>query len=86
MSDKIAKLTKVAGVPPSDADTYEELIKNHLSKLTLEQKQMRPDSLVICGMNNDRSVYSIVEGAGTANVVGMIEMVKQCIMLDMLGE
>ena len=85
-SNKVVKLTKVVTEKEAKEKTYRECLDLHISKLDARQAGSIPVVMFIGALLEDGTVYSVLAGDDGAQFVGALEILKQYVMLDMLGE
>lgn len=76
----IGLVTKTATASVPIRKTYLQLIEDHISRLTDEQKNSTVETLIICGEHDDGVYYVVLAGESVSAAVGLLEINKMSIM------
>jgi len=61
--------------------TYKQVILDHLEKTPKEYLDAEVDMLMLVGVTEHRSVYSIVHGDDRLRLIGMLDMIKHYLVI-----
>lgn len=85
-NNKVVKLTKVVVEKETKEKSYLECLELHIGKLDKTQAESIPVVMFVGALLEDGTVYSVLAGEDGAQFVGALEILKQYVMMDMLGE
>ena len=64
--------------------TYIEALNAHIEELTDENKNAACDVLMLVGITSQGAVYTVLEGDNVVEAIGLLESIKQFIVLEYL--
>ncbi len=82
---KVVKLTKVTTKEP-EVLTYAGAIQDHLTKLTPAQANAEPITMFLGAITETGIMYSVLAGSDLAQFLGAMELVKQHVLIEELGD